>query len=42
MSGCTDNAIGHRDVLNKGVQFIYKPFSACGLTEKIRKILEED
>ena len=40
MSGYTDNVIAHRGVLDQGVQFIQKPFSAKGLAEKVREVLE--
>ncbi len=42
MSGYTGNVIAHRGVLDQGVNFIQKPFSAQALAVKIRKVLEED
>ncbi len=39
MSGYTDNMIACHGVLNQGVQFIQKPFTAQGLLEKCRKVL---
>ncbi|MFH0729803.1 MAG: PAS domain S-box protein [Pseudomonadota bacterium] len=40
MSGYTADVIAHRGVLDKGVQFIQKPFSKKDLAEKIHKALE--
>jgi two-component system sensor histidine kinase EvgS len=40
MSGYTANVIAHRGVLDKGVNFIQKPFSKKDLAIKIKKILE--
>ncbi|MCG8688479.1 MAG: response regulator [Desulfobacterales bacterium] len=42
MSGYTANIIAHRGVLDKGVNFISKPFSGKELTAKVRKILDKD
>ena len=39
MSGYTANVIAHRGVLEEGVHFIEKPFSARALGEKIRQLL---
>jgi len=41
MSGYTDNVILHHGVLEEGIDFIQKPFSVQGLTEKIRLILDQ-
>jgi len=42
MSGYTANVIAHHGVLDKGVQFIQKPFSKQDLAIKIREVLGED
>lgn len=39
MSGYTADIIAHQDVLDEGVNFIQKPFSAKGLAEKVREVL---
>ena len=39
MSGYTANAIAHHGVLDKGVNFIQKPFTKRELAETIRKVL---
>ena len=39
-SGYTDSAIGHHGVLEPGVAFLQKPFSATDLTSKIRAVLD--
>jgi len=39
MSGYTADVIAHQDVLDEGVNFIQKPFSAKGLAEKVREVL---
>ncbi len=41
MSGYTADVIAHRGVLEKGVNFIQKPFSMKSLAEKVRKALED-
>lgn len=40
MSGYTANVIAHHGVLNEGVHFVQKPFSARSLAEKVREALE--
>jgi PAS domain S-box-containing protein len=40
-SGYTDSAIGHHGVLEPGIAFLQKPFSADELTRKVRGILDE-
>jgi DNA-binding NtrC family response regulator len=42
MSGYTADVIAHHGVLDKGVNFIQKPFSIKVLSEKIRGILNPD
>ena len=42
MSGYTNNVIAHHNILEKGVNFIQKPFVASELGEKIRHILDND
>ena len=39
MSGYTTNVIAHHGILEKGVEFIQKPFTARDLATKIRKML---
>jgi DNA-binding response OmpR family regulator len=39
MSGYPNNAIDHLGVLDVGLHFIGKPFSAVDLTRKIRDVL---
>ena len=41
MSGYTANVIAHHGVLDDGVQFIQKPFSAQTLAVKVREVLDE-
>jgi PAS domain S-box-containing protein len=41
MSGYTDNAIVHHGVLEKGMNFIQKPFTVDSLTRKVREILDK-
>lgn len=40
MSGYTDDAIAKHGVLEPGIAFIYKPFTAAALTAKLREVLE--
>jgi PAS domain S-box-containing protein len=41
MSGYTDNVILHHGVLDKGIDFIQKPFSVSDLTTRVRTILDK-
>lgn len=41
MSGYTANVIAHHGVLDEGVQFIQKPFSATDLAAKVREVLDQ-
>jgi signal transduction histidine kinase/CheY-like chemotaxis protein len=40
-SGYTDSAIGHHGVLEPGIAFLQKPFSADDLGRKVRALLDE-
>ncbi len=40
MSGYTANVIAHQGVLDEGVHFLQKPFSAKALGEKVREVLD--
>jgi len=40
MSGYTDNVIVHHGVLDKGVQFIQKPFTTHSLISKVREVID--
>jgi PAS domain S-box-containing protein len=42
MSGYTDNAISSQGVLEPGLNFLEKPFTAEGLNRKIREVLDND
>jgi len=41
MSGYTDNAIVHHGILEKGLNFIQKPFTMDGLIRKVREVLDK-
>jgi len=41
MSGYTDDAIVRHGVLEKGTQFISKPFTIAALTRKVREVLDQ-
>ncbi len=40
MSGYTDSAIVHHGILDKGVNYIQKPFTVDGLARKVRGVLD--
>ena len=40
MSGYTDDTIVHHDVLDAGIQFLSKPFTAADLTRKVQETLD--
>jgi len=42
MSGYTANVIAHHGVLDKGINFIQKPFSEENLGSKVREAINED
>ncbi|MBU0969725.1 MAG: transporter substrate-binding domain-containing protein [Proteobacteria bacterium] len=42
MSGYTANTIAHHGVLDKGVNFIQKPFSKKDLAKRVRSVLDEE
>ena len=39
MSGYTDNVIVHHGILDKGINFLQKPFSIQSLTRKVKQVL---
>jgi signal transduction histidine kinase/CheY-like chemotaxis protein len=41
MSGYTDNTIVHYGMLEKGVNYIQKPFTVEGLVQKVREVLDK-
>jgi len=41
MSGYTDDAVVRQGVLDKGVQFIQKPFTLVALARKVREVMDE-
>ena len=41
ISGYTDSAIGHHGVLEPGIAFLQKPFSADDLARKVRNVLDD-
>ena len=41
MSGYTDNAMVHQEVLTGRMAFIKKPFDATSLAEKVREVLRD-
>jgi DNA-binding NtrC family response regulator len=41
MSGYTDNAIVHHGVLEKGMNYIQKPYTVDGLARKVREVLDK-
>jgi len=42
MSGYTDDAIVRHGVLEKGVNYIQKPFTMEGLARKVREVLDKN
>ncbi|MCK4624242.1 MAG: PAS domain S-box protein, partial [Phycisphaerae bacterium] len=42
VSGYTDNAISHHGILNKGVNFLAKPFTSVQLIRTVRRVLDGD
>jgi signal transduction histidine kinase/CheY-like chemotaxis protein len=42
MSGYTDDAVVRHGVLEKGVEFIQKPFTVARLAQKVREVLDKD
>lgn len=41
LSGFTDNAITHHGMLEKGVNYLQKPFTVDGLVRKVREVLDK-
>jgi YesN/AraC family two-component response regulator len=42
MSGYTADVVAHQGIIDEGLNFINKPFSKKDLSEKLRKILDEN
>jgi len=40
MSGFTENVIVYRGVLNRGVEFLEKPFTPTTLLQRVRELLD--
>jgi CheY-like chemotaxis protein len=40
MSGYTENAIGHHGILERGMEYLRKPFTADALQRKVREVLD--
>ena len=41
MSGYTDNAIAYHGILEKGINYIQKPFTVDGLARKVREVIDK-
>lgn len=41
MSDYTDNSITHQGVLEKGMNYIQKPFAIDGMIRKVREVLDK-
>ncbi len=41
MSGYTDNVIVHHGMLEKGIDFIQKPFTLESLARKVREVIDK-
>jgi len=41
MSGYTEETIAHHGVLDHGIAFVHKPFTAEALGQKIREVLDQ-